>query len=490
MPVTNDAGVVIAEIDDHLHHARKFTGFIYYVKTDGVDSALTAGLDPDTAFQSITYAVSRASAGDAITVKAGTYDETAGLDMNLQGLELWCEIGVIITNSTPGTVLTVSADYCRIEGPRLIQAGQIGLLVTSNRSIIDIVWSGPGNATGFDINGTANLLKNCNAGSVTTTGFDIGANGNKLEHCKCASTGGSTRGFYVSAGARVQLHDCSSIGNGTAGFELASGTSNCIVFDCASGAGDGTRVDLGTNNFWPGFVYELGIAHHEHLYPVSDGEGTAGAPVTISNSAGDETGSQDDQNYWGDVNTIIPVSTLTSDWRSLGIYIFATTAADIQQWQCFFPNTNFRSAKSGGNDWDEGETVLSVADGTVFLADDLVWATGTDRAAGEILRVVSVVGNVVTVESETRASGRTGMRWDYDSGAGGEMLYVVHRDTDTRLHYMDGVYSASGARDFSRYDWHEPKVIPANTGMIMRMLNATDAGASTFDVSAIYEDIV
>ena len=31
------------------------------------------------------------------------------------------------------------------------------------------------------------------------------------------------------------------------------------------------------------------VGHHEHIYPLSDGEGGAGAPVTLNTDAEDET---------------------------------------------------------------------------------------------------------------------------------------------------------------------------------------------------------
>ena len=98
----------------------------------------------------------------------------------------------------------------------------------------------------------------------------------------------------------------------------------------------------------------------------------------------------------------------------------------------------------------------------------------------------SVAGNVVTVVSETRASGGLGLRYDYDTDDSANTMFLVYREYDKRFHITNGSYSASGAREHSRYLWETPRRILPNGAMIMRMLNATDAAASTFDVRSIY----
>jgi len=228
---------------------------------------------------------------------------------------------------------------------------------------------------------------------------------------------------------------------------------------------------------------------HEHIYPISDGEGTAGAPITVTNSTTDDAaGQRDDQDYWGDPHTIIPMATLTGAWRAIGLYIHAVTPADDQQWQVFFPQERYCSAQNGGNDWDIDETALTVADGSAFEANDLVWLTGTDRPAGEILKVVSSVANVVTIVSETRMGGGTGLRYDYDIAPGANKLYTVFRPGARVLHGYGGSYSASSAKDFTRYAWDEKKRVDGNGGMIMRLLNGTDDLPTSLEARAIYRD--
>lgn len=468
-------------------HIPKFIGEIWTVDgTNGNDN--NDGTGPHEALATVSAAIAAAGAGDAIQVKAGTYD-CGGIDLNKQALELWCELGVILTNTSGGAIVTMSANYTLVRGLRAMQAGQVGFHITGSRCVLEDCRGGPGVSVGFDIDGGSALLRDCFVGQASVTGFDIGANGAKLIDCHATGSGGATRGFYVSAGQRDYLLHCTSVGNATAGFEIVAGSNEFTIYDCASGGGDGDRIDSGERNFWPGFADRMRREHHEHIYPMGAGEGVAHDPVTVDNTTtNDAGGTREDQNYWGDVVRMIPPDTLTDMWFSLGLYIYANTASDIQQWQAFFTNDTYKTTQNGGNDWDAGETALTVVDGSVTQANDLVWITGADRADGEILEVVSVVGNVVTVASETRASAGVGLRYDYDLGGGGQTMYVIYRPADRALHGFDGDFSAGSAKDFARISWYASRLIQPNGAMLMRMLNASDGLASSFSARTIYED--
>ncbi|MBW2561254.1 MAG: hypothetical protein JRE40_10435, partial [Deltaproteobacteria bacterium] len=150
-------------------HVPKYVGGLLYVDGVNGDDA-NSGQEPHVAKKTIGAAVTAASAGDRIIVKAATYDEA--IDLNKNGLELICEQGAILSNATPGTVLIVSADYCLVVGPILAQAGQTGLQVTGNfNSIEDCLAFGC--SVGFDIGGAENHTDNCRSIQHTTTGFDI-----------------------------------------------------------------------------------------------------------------------------------------------------------------------------------------------------------------------------------------------------------------------------------------------------------------------------
>jgi len=483
MPVDKIMGGSVSG-ESAIEHIPKFIGDIWYV-----DSGMAVsgnGTEPSLAFQTITEAITAAVDGDAIVIAAGTYDE-GGLVLN-KSLGLWGELGTIITNSTPGTVLTVSADYCHITQIRFTQVGQIGVHITGGHNVFEDCPAGTAPSVGWDIDGGGNWFINCRSGNASITGWDIGANGNKLVDCTALGNLGATRGFYLTAGMRNELLRCISGSNATAGFETVAAVVYSIIKDCSSGAGDGDRVDAGEFNSWPGFVDRMRRENHEHEYPPPAGEGVASDPITIDNTVTDDSlaGPWEDQNYWGDVVRVIAPDVLTDMWTSLGIYINAGTAADVQPWQIFFTNCHYCASRNGGNIWDYQETVLTVDDATPIEVGDKVWITGTGHLDGEICNVADVTGNVVTITSETRSSADTGLKYNY---AGNEVMYVVRRDNSNRiLHGYDGDYSAGSAKDSARFIWAKAKLIEPSGGMIMRMANASDALASSFDVRAIYED--
>lgn len=466
-------------------HTPSFGGMLWFVSKTGHDS--NPGQTPTQPFLTIGAAITAASAGDAITIKAGTYAEN--VVMSLDSLELWCEIGTVIAPNA-GVALTVSGDNCRVRGELWITAfaGSDGVDATGNYvNLFEVIVIG--GANGFDVSGAGSTLRNCRAGQQTVAGFAI--TGSQGMYYGCNTVGvGATYGFRISGNASTGVVvDCTSTGHTTAGFSIASGSEDWTIKDGSSGAGDGDRVDSGTHNLWPGFFGRSRRQLHEHICPVSAGEGAAGDPVTVSNSTTDGGGgARDDQDYWGDIAVIVAPAAITSAWDCLGLYIHGNTAADIQQWQTFFTTPAYSSAQNGGNDWDENETILTVADGTVFQTDDFVWITGDDRTAGEILKVSSVAVNAVTVVRETTADGEAGLRYIYDVAPGNNTMYLVYRPTDLEFHGYDGDFEIDTTRAGTRYDFARYKRIVPNGGMIMRMLNATDAGASSFDVRVIYMD--
>ena len=368
-------------------HEKLFTGAVRYVDgTNGDDD--NNGFSPDLAKATIGDAIADSLAGDAITIRAGDYDED-GLDLTLDGLEMWGEIGAKILNTVGTECLTVSGDSCRVRGMDFEQAGVIGVVLTGDECVIEDCRADTC-TVGYDIDGDKNVIRDCQDIDCTVTGFDVAGRDNLLVRCTSIAAGGGSRGFYLSAVGADQtiLVGCHSLGNGTAGFEIVSGANLNKVAFCTSGGGDGDTVDDGLNNDWPGYIDQLSTEHHEHIFPLSAGQGVAGDPINVSNSTTDGVGgARDDQDFWGDIVRIIPPDTLTARWVSLGIYIHAVSTADVQQWEVFFTYENIVSAQNGGNDWDENEVALTVADGSIFEDGDFVWITGDDRVEGEILLV-------------------------------------------------------------------------------------------------------
>jgi len=458
----------------------KFTGDLWYVDGTNGDNG-NAGTSPGAAFATITFAISEAAAGDAITVRQGTYAESP--DLNLVGLELWGEIGAIIAGT-----LTVSANSCRVTTLIITGAGGDAIELTANGCVIEDCQI-TGGVIGLDVNGTQNIMRNLIIAGYTATAVDIAATNNAVYDTLAQGALAGTRGFYLSNTAADECHlsRCTSVANDTAGFEVIAGTQYVAFVDCTSGGADGPRVDLGTNNMWVRWVAHSEKEEHEDVYPALAGEGAASAAITVDNQVTDDSGAGpwDDQWYWGDVVCIVPMSTLAVEWYVRGVYILATTATDEQQFQLMFPQTGYSATRNAGNAWDYQETVLTVTDDAAILAGDKVWITGTGALDGEICDVVSAIANVVTIASETRVSADTGLKYDY---TGAEMMYVVWRSGNNFIHGFDATHSSGSAKDFVRYNLGKPKLLPSNAGAIIRLSNATDAAASAFDMRLIYED--
>ncbi len=239
-----------AALGDSMTHVPKYTGNIFYVDGVNGDDA-NSGQEPGVAKKTIGAAVTAASAGDRIRVKAATYNEA--IDLNKDGLELICEQGAFLQNTTPGTVLIVSAAYCRVVGAILFQGGQTGLQVTGNFNSIENCLAF-NCSVGFDIGGAENHTDNCRSIQHTTTGFNI--TGSYGIHSRLVAAGaGAVRGIYLSAGTadRNHFHDCHTLGNTTAGWQVDALADNNLFSGCSTAVDDGARVDNGTDNTWDDF---------------------------------------------------------------------------------------------------------------------------------------------------------------------------------------------------------------------------------------------
>jgi len=239
-----------AALGDSMSHVPKYTGNILYV--DGVNgNDANSGHEPGIAKKTIGAAITAASAGDRIVVKASIYNEA--INLNKDSLELVCEHGTFLTNTTPGTVLVVSANYCRVIRAILAQGGQTGLQVTGNFNNIEDCLAF-GCSVGFDIGGAENHTDNCRSIQHTTTGFDI--TGSYGIHRRLVAAGaGAVKGIYLSANTadRNHFHDCHTLGNTAAGWEVVGGADNNLFSGCSMAVDDGARVDAGTDNTWDNF---------------------------------------------------------------------------------------------------------------------------------------------------------------------------------------------------------------------------------------------
>lgn len=221
---------------------------------------------------------------------------------------------------------------------------------------------------------------------------------------------------------------------------------------------------------------------HEMVYPVSNGEASVGGAVALNTNASDKTNAAaTTMNYWGEPHIIIPVSTLTHDpWFFIGSYntlLDAASADKVFQGAWYKISIYNRSARNAGNAWDEGATVLTVADGSGFATGDLVWITSSQHSNGEIQRVTNVTGDVVTVEREASQFGasNTGIRWDHTFDGINEMMYLCLRETDAIWCMHEFQFESGTTRRNMRYVWAASRVMPPNGGLIVRIMNTTDS---------------
>ncbi len=248
----------------------QFGGKIWYVSGTGNDS--NAGTSPSDPFLTIGKAITEATAGDAINIKAGTYTEL-GIDVNKDFLELWFEIGALIDPAS-GTALTVSANSCRITGDHKITpaGGAVGVLISGDECIIEngkII----GGATCLQITGTGTTINNYAAGFPTTTAYSIQGAQTRLSDCKTVGNA-STYGFKINGGADTGvLYNCTSTGHATSGYHIDTGSQDWTILHCSSGAGDGRWADTDDSNVWSDFHYA------DHVYKEIT---FAGAPTTYN----------------------------------------------------------------------------------------------------------------------------------------------------------------------------------------------------------------
>lgn len=199
-------------------------------------------------FATLTHALGVVVAGDRILVNQGTYDGAHNLAV--AGVTLILQSGVVLRNTTPGTVLFVSGANCTVHGGTVSQAGQIGLRVTGAQFRAFNVLASQC-ATGVSAEAYEGYFQDCQSRQHSATGFAVLGPYNALIRCDAHGTP-ATRGFYLNHTDAhwCLLYDCNSINNSAAGYELIAGADENVVSHCNQSELCGGPVDAGANNTW------------------------------------------------------------------------------------------------------------------------------------------------------------------------------------------------------------------------------------------------
>jgi hypothetical protein len=502
-----------------------FSGNAYFV-SDSQGNDANIGTCWDKPFKTINAAHTAVTSGngDVIYVETGTYDQVAlgqfGLQITKDALTLlFIGQGSIIKNTdvtNSGTAVKITGDRvvirnCLIQKGEVASDNSISLLhdgaIRGTLYDVTIMCEAKANHTGWKLTGGAYavIMKDGGSGRSAIGGSNLGL-GLNLDHahwCVISNTklGSTTTGVLFGAASSGNVLDIfSTVDKCSIGIQLDAGAAenymDCSVLGCATPYIDNSGV---TTNIKDGSLTYLrtsinsvipSASHVEMVYPASAGEGVAGDPVAVTCLISDEThGAVDTKNYWGAPKIIIPRSFVTTQWNWHGMNMVIDTASKVMQYVCY-KISNVYSAKNGGNAWDQAATALTVADGTKFLNGDLVWIVSTYKPDGEIVRVNGApAANVVTIARETSQCACAGLRWNHTTNAAGtEVMYLIRRSTSPYTYErMQGDTEVASSRDHLETRFHTPRLMEANTGILMRCLNATDDTSVTINARAVYE---
>jgi len=223
------------------------------------------GLSRISAFSTIGAAVNAAAAGDIIHIAEDTYDEAISIPAGKTGLQVVCEPGVYLINTTPGTVVAIAAAVVYWEGGIIETNGQTGMEINGQWFTGKDIRVYNCNI-GFDMNSDHPLLINCRTNETAASGFDISEDSGYYINCACHGVAAS-RGFYLS---HTNAHNnifkkCSTLGCTAAGYETVAGADENLFSFCSQSSLCAGPTDAGANNTW---------AHH-----VEDSQITAGNTV-------------------------------------------------------------------------------------------------------------------------------------------------------------------------------------------------------------------
>lgn len=217
-------------------------------------------------YQTIQAAVDDASAGDTITVKSGTYNETVTIN---KALTLKAESGVTLKGD-----FTVSADNVTIDGFTIDDSGTAVFVIASNDVTLshNIVTKADDNYTdGFEINSgvsdnltiSNNTFTDGNSNKDNDADVSFIGDPNQVSHGLVINSNTSTNGAtFVNLGnaSGASIHDNSVTGaSGSAIYFAGNDVSTSITKNSITG-GAGTAVNV--SNFFYGPSFYTTVDHN------------------------------------------------------------------------------------------------------------------------------------------------------------------------------------------------------------------------------------
>jgi hypothetical protein len=249
MPGIDDIGRITEALDAIRSNIGTKPRTKYYVdSTRGNDNY--SGLSRDDPVHSINTAIGLAGHGDVIHIARDTYDEAISIPAGKIGLQIICEPGVYLVNTTPGTVVAIASALVYWDGGIIETNGQIGMSVNDDWFIgknIRVYNS----SVGFDLNSPHPLLIDCFTNETSVAGFDISEDSGIYLRCGCHGAAAS-RGFYLShtnAHNNI-LKNCTTLGCTAAGYECVAGADENIFDHCSQSVLCAGPTDAGANNTW------------------------------------------------------------------------------------------------------------------------------------------------------------------------------------------------------------------------------------------------
>ena len=249
MPGIDDIGRIREIVDAIRSNIGTKPGTTYYVNATTGNNNYD-GLSRDHPVFSINTAIGLAGHGDIIHIARGTYDEAVSIPAGKIGLQIICEPGAYLVNTTPGTVVAIASACVYWEGGIIETNGQIAMQVNDQWFIGKDIWV-YNSSVGFDMTNPHWLLINCHTNETATAGFNITEDSGLAIDCVCHGAAAS-RGFYLS---HTNAHNnifkrCTTVGCTAAGYECVAGADENIFDHCSQSVLCAGPTDAGANNTW------------------------------------------------------------------------------------------------------------------------------------------------------------------------------------------------------------------------------------------------